>query len=436
MFSGLPCFATMWHYPPLCIPVFFCFVLASSKAKVFWRFATPSPAGCSHVGHPNAQTLETFAQGDNPNRQGSRWSQTIPRLQGRCGVYVRDAANPSPTSMTWMPTSTAYADPVSIVSGLQFELRFVESFTVICAPIKNCSGGNMWIYLNWSVVAASSIYRLPFNFHVTFSSAWKQKWKYYKAACIQIRDTKSSRGFVIESPAQMTRLHNILGVITFHIFSILFLRCWHQTVQHFFNWKLNKDGFGLFRDSLGRSRLQVAVPKGLHKGGAIQRHGSVSLGAKLVENNSTENSSGLPDVFLLFQATKEYPKSSMTSMGTFGYIWAIVRFPMVFRGFPVVLYNSVRGNSTYDSREPFFAMEAAIRSTMTRAGEQDDSGKAAWTQNFTPYQLGMQTLTSLVSICFPPGTSGSRAKETPAHHSNFVLQMCFSATDLKLCGHI
>jgi hypothetical protein len=70
---------------------------------------------------------------------------------------------------------------------------------------------------------------------------------------------------------------------------------------------------------------------------------------------------------------------------------------MVFRGFPVVLYNSVRGNSTYDSREPFFAMEAAIRSTMTRAGEQDDSGKAAWTQNFTPYQLGMQTLTSLVS---------------------------------------
>ena len=287
--------------------------------------------------------------------------------------------------------------PVSIVSGLQFELRFVESFTVICAPIKNCSGGNKWIYLNWSVVAASSIYRLPFNFHVTFSSAWKQKWKYYKAACIQIRDTKSSRGFVIESPAQMTRLHNILGVITFHIFSILFLRCWHQTVQHFFNWKLNKDGFGLFRDSLGRSRLQVAVPKGLHKGGAIQRHGSVSLGAKLVEKNSTENSSGLPDVFLLFQATKEYPKSSMTSMGTFGYIWAIVRFPMVFRGFPVVLYNSVRGNSTYDSREPFFAMEAAIRSTMTRAGEQDDSGKAAWTQNFTPYQLGMQTLTSLVS---------------------------------------
>lgn len=34
--------------------------------------------------------------------------------------------------------------PVSIVSGLQFEFRFVESFTVICAPIKNCSGGNMW----------------------------------------------------------------------------------------------------------------------------------------------------------------------------------------------------------------------------------------------------------------------------------------------------
>ena len=109
----------------------------------------------------------------------------------------------------------------------------------------------------------------------------------YKAACMLIRDTKSSRGFVIESPAQMTRLHT-------HIFSIIFLRCWHQTFQHFFNWKLNKDGFGLFRDSLGRSRLQVAVPKGLHKGGAIQRHGSV---------RSTAQSSPSRR-FLLFQATK------------------------------------------------------------------------------------------------------------------------------------
>ena len=272
----------------------------------------------------------------------------------------------------------------------------MESFTVICAPIKNCSGGNMWIYLNWSVVAASSIYRLPFNFHITFSSAWKQKWKYYKASCIQIRDTKSSRGFVIESPAQMTRLHNILGVITFHIFSILFFRCWHQTVQHFFNWKFNKDGFGLFRDSLGRSRLQVAVPKGLHKGGAIQRHGSVRSAQSSLKRTAARTAVAF-QTFSFVPSYQRDPKSSMTSMGTFGYIWAIVRFPMVFRGFPVVLYNSVRGNSTYDSREPFFAMEAAIRSTMTRAGEQDDSGKAAWTQNFTPYQLGMQTLTSLVS---------------------------------------
>lgn len=119
-----------------------------------------------------------------------------------------------------------------------------------------------------------------------------------------IRDTKSSRGFVIESPAQMTRLHNILGVITFHIFSILFLRCWHQTFQHFFNWKLNKDGFGLFRDSLGRSRFSCCCAKGPPQRWCDPAAWLRSLfGAKLA--------------FQTFSFVPSYQKS-MTSMGTFG----------------------------------------------------------------------------------------------------------------------
>lgn len=137
------------------------------------------------------------------------------------------------------------------------------------------------------------------------------------------------------------------------------------------------DCFGTVWDGPG---FLVAVPKGLHKGGAIQRHGSVRSSAQSSPSRR----------FLLFQATKR----AWLAWAHLGYS---EEKPMVFRGFPVLLFNSVRGNSTYDSRGPFFAMEAAIRSTMTRAGEQDDSGKAAWTQNFTPYQLGMQTLTSLVS---------------------------------------